>query len=86
VANHKSAKKRAKQSVRKLETNRSRKSEVRTAIKRVREAVAKEDKTLAGTLLVHAQSLLSKLAKSSALHKKTGARITSRLTAHVNKL
>ncbi len=60
----------------------------RTAVKALREAAAKGDVSTARTLLVKAQSLIAKLAKSPAMKKQTAARKTSRLTklvASINK-
>jgi small subunit ribosomal protein S20 len=83
VANHKSSVKRAKQEKTRRMTNKIKTAKTRTAIKAVREAVAKGDNTGAQTLLVKAQSLLAKLAKSPAMKKQTAARKTSRLTKMV---
>jgi small subunit ribosomal protein S20 len=80
VANHKSSEKRAKQEKTKRMTNKVKTAATRTAVKAVRDAVAKGDASAAKTLLVKAQSLLAKLAKSPAMKKQTAARKTSRLT------
>ncbi|MCB9091869.1 MAG: 30S ribosomal protein S20 [Halobacteriovoraceae bacterium] len=85
MANHKSAIKRARQNKNRRARNRSRKSEVRTAIKKVRAALSENKKDVAAELFVKAQSLLSRLAKTSAINKKTAARYTSRLASSVNK-
>ena len=60
-------------------------SAVRTAIKNTRAAITEGKKDEASKLFTTAQSLISKLAKSSALNKKTAARYTSRLQQAVNK-
>lgn len=86
MANHKSAEKRARQNVKKRAHYRSRKSTVRTAIKKLYAAVEGQNKDESTTLLKKTQSLLAKLAKSSAMNKKTAARLTSRLTNQVNKV
>jgi small subunit ribosomal protein S20 len=83
VANHKSSVKRAKQEKARRMTNKIKTTKTRTAMKAVREAVAKGDATTAQTLLVKAQSLLAKLAKSPAMKKQTASRKTSRLTKMV---
>jgi small subunit ribosomal protein S20 len=80
VANHKSSVKRAKQEKTKRMTNKVKTAKSRTAVKALKEAVAKGDKALAVTLLTKAQSLLAKLAKSPAMKKETASRKTSRLT------
>jgi small subunit ribosomal protein S20 len=61
-------------------TNKTKTARSRSAVKAVREAVTKGDMEAARTLLVKAQSLLAKLAKSPAMKKQTAARKTSRLT------
>jgi len=84
LANHKSSEKRAKQTIKKRETNKIKKSATRTEIKKLKDLVAKKDNKAAKEQLVLVQSKLSKLGKSSAVHKNYSARITSRLTNLVN--
>ncbi len=88
MANHKSSVKRAKQEKVRRMTNKTKTAKSRTAVKALREAVSKGDVSTAKMLLVKAQSLLAKLAKSPAMRKQTAARKTSRLTklvATINK-
>ena len=80
MANHKSSVKRAKQEKTKRMTNKVKTAKSRTAVKALKEAVAKGDKAQAIVLLTKAQSLLAKLAKSPAMKKETASRKTSRLT------
>jgi len=80
VANHKSSVKRAKQEKVRRMTNKVKTAKSRTAVKALREAVAKGDVKTAKTLLVKTQSLIAKLAKSPAMKKQTASRKTSRLT------
>lgn len=67
-------------------TNKVKTAASRTAVKALREAVAKGDASTAKTLLVKAQSLIAKLAKSPAMKKQTASRKTSRLTKLVATL
>jgi len=83
VANHQSSTKRAKQDKVKRMTNKVKKSSARTAVKSVREAIAKGDKTTALTGLKAAQSKLMKVAKSPAMSKKAVSRTISRLTKQI---
>lgn len=83
MANHKSSEKRAKQEKKRRMTNKTKTAKARTAVKAVREAVTKGDIAEAKKLLVSAQSLLAKLAKSPAMKKATASRKTSRLTKAV---
>lgn len=80
MANHKSSEKRAKQEKTRRMTNKVKTARTRTTVKALREAVAKGDSKTAKELLVKAQSLLAKLAKSPAMKKQTASRKTSRLT------
>ena len=80
MANHKSSVKRAKQEKTRRMTNKIKTAKARTAVKVLREAVVKGDKTVAQKLLSKTQSLLAKLAKSPAMKKQTASRKTSRLT------
>ena len=80
MANHKSSVKRAKQEKTRRMTNKIKTATARTAVKALREAVVKGDKTVAQKLLSKTQSLLAKLAKSPAMKKQTASRKTSRLT------
>lgn len=65
-------------------TNKVKTARTRTAVKALREAVAKGDSKTAKELLGKAQSLLAKLAKSPAMKKQTASRKTSRLTKLVS--
>ncbi len=86
MANIKSAKKRARQNVKRRSANRSKKSAMRTAVKKFHAAVTEGNKEEVQSLFTKSQSLIRKLAKSSALNKKTASRLTSRLAAKVNSL
>jgi len=86
VANHKSAEKRARQTVKKTIINNKRKTTVKTAVKAVREALVANDKTKAVDLLPKAQSLINKLAKNGVIKKKTASRKTARIAKQVSKL
>lgn len=86
MANHKSSEKRAKQEKTRRMTNKVKTARARTTVKSLREAVAKGDASTARELLMKAQSLLAKLAKSPAMKKQTAARKTSRLTKLVSTL
>jgi len=83
LANHKSAKKRAKQSqVRRLR-NRSVKTTLKNLEKSVRAAkeAGSEDKN---ELMKKTQSMLHKAAKKGVIHKKTASRKISRLFKLIN--
>lgn len=86
MANHKSAKKRARQIIEKRAANRAKKSRSRTFIKNLRAAIVKKDKKVALELLPTVQSLLGKMVKTGTMKKNTAARKTGRLAQQVNSL
>ena len=85
MANHKSSEKRARQTTRRTERNRVRKSRVGTALRKVNEAVDAKDYKGAMEALNVAQSELARAASRGALPKKRMARKMSRLSARVKK-
>lgn len=86
MANHKSAKKRIRQTIKKTAVNRSNRSSLRTQIKKLRAALATGDKNLSTELLTPTVALIDKSVNKGVLHKNTAARHKSRLTKHVNEL
>jgi small subunit ribosomal protein S20 len=86
VPHHKSAKKRVRQTKVRTARNSSIMSETRTAIKKVRSAIADKDKSTAASLLTNAQALLAKLSKKGIIKPNTAARKTSRLSSQINGL
>ena len=86
MANHKSAKKRNKQSLVRQERNKAQKSTMKTAVKNLKVAIKGKDKELAATLLKSAQGLLAKLAKKNVIAWQNAARRTSRLSSQVSKI
>lgn len=86
MPNHKSAEKRVRQSEKRRDVNRNRKSSLRTQIKKLRSALAASDKNLSQELLNPTVSVIDKAVNKGVLHKNTAARYKSRLTSHVAKL
>lgn len=86
MANHKSAKKRMRQNVKRREVNRSNRGRLRTQIKKLRSALEANDKQLSLEELVPTISLIDKMVNKNILHQNTAARYKSRLTKHVNEL
>ncbi|WP_127714956.1 30S ribosomal protein S20 [Halobacteriovorax sp. HLS] len=86
MANHKSAKKRARQSIVRNERNTIRKTTTRTALKAIRSAIESNDKASATGLLATTQKLLARLSKHGVIKANTAARQTSRLAQQINKL
>lgn len=86
MANTESAEKRNRQSQIRRERNRSHKSELRTAIKKVRAAVESGDSATAKKLLPDTLSLLDRTASRGVIHPNQAARSKSRLTKAVQGL
>ncbi|MDL2216419.1 30S ribosomal protein S20 [Desulfovibrio sp. OttesenSCG-928-M14] len=79
MANHKSAIKRHKQSLKKAARNRANRTRVKNAVKAVRLAVREKDTEKAAAAFVEATSILDKAAGKGAIHKRNAARKISRL-------
>ena len=86
VANHASAKKRARQTIKRTARNRNIRTHVRTCVKRVHAAVAAGDANGARKALVEAVSKIDAAVLKGIYHRKTGSRHISRLTHQVNTL
>lgn len=86
MANIKSAKKRVQVIRRKTLRNKMIRSAVKTAIRKVNEAVLAADKALAKEALRLAASTIDKAKTKGVLHKNNASRKISRLTKRVNAL
>ena len=86
MANIKSAKKRTLVNQTKAARNKSIKSSVKTAIKKVDAAIAAKDVEAAKAALLNATSAIDKAASKGVYHKNTASRKISRLNLAVNKL
>lgn len=83
MANIKSAIKRARQDEVKRERNLSRRSSLKTAVKKVLVALEAGDTEKAQTLLREAEAKLARAAGKGTIHKNTAQRKTSRLAKKV---
>jgi small subunit ribosomal protein S20 len=79
MANHKSAEKRARQTVKRNEMNRSRRSTIRSVVKEAETAIAAGNPEAAVKAQRLAESALARGAARGTLHWKTAARKASRL-------
>ena len=84
MANIKSARKRAHQAIGLRAHNMSLRTEVRTAIKNVKKAVAAGNKDTAAKLLLQSQRVIDRIVAKGILHRNAGNRHKSRL-AHALK-
>ena len=83
MPNHKSAKKRMRQTAKRQLANKSQVSRVRTIMKSVLNSTTKAQ---ADSLLTDAYSEIDKLAKRGIIHHKNAGNKKSLLALHVNKL
>lgn len=83
MANTSSAKKADRQAKRRTEINKSRRSAMRTEVRRVEEAIAAGDKAGAQAALKAAEPVLVRAGQKGVVHKKTASRKVSRLTKRV---
>ncbi len=85
MANTKSAKKRVKQNKKRRLCNLSRRSAVKTATRKVLDAIDANDVTAAKVLLVAAEAQIARACGKGILKKNTAARKVSGLTKRVAK-
>jgi len=85
MANTKSAEKRMRQSAERRVRNRGARSEMRSAIKKVRGAIAGGDAKAAQEALTVAVQTIDRTAKKHVVHGNTAARTKSRLVRAVAK-
>ncbi len=86
MANTKSARKAARQTIRRTAVNKSRRSEMRTYIRKVEEAIASKDAKAADEALKQAEPCLARAAQKGIVHKNAASRKISRLTKRVKTL
>lgn len=86
MANHASAKKRIRQTIKRTERNKAIRSRVRTYVKRVRAAIDAQDKAAAEEALKVAVQRIDGAVSKGVYHRKTGSRYISRLTRQVDAL
>lgn len=86
MANTVQARKRARQSAVRRVHNMSLRSELRTAIKKVRKAVGTGDKVAAQSVFKESQCVIDSIADKRIIHKNTAARYKSRLAAAIKAL
>jgi small subunit ribosomal protein S20 len=86
VANIKSSQKKNRQRITHEARNQARKSEMRTAVKKVRSAIGHKDGASARAALGEAIKLLDRSASRGTINTRTASRAVSRLTVAVNGL
>jgi small subunit ribosomal protein S20 len=86
MANTPQSKKRARQTERRTEVNKARRSRIRTFLRKVEEALAAGNKDAAAEALRAAQPELMRGVTKGVLHKNTASRKMSRLSARLKAL
>ncbi len=86
MPNHSSAEKRVRQTARRTAVNKNRKSLIRTAVRKVEEALAAGDKTAATAALKAAEPALMRGVTKGVVHKNNASRKVSRLSARLKSL
>ncbi|HEY0003408.1 MAG TPA: 30S ribosomal protein S20 [Pyrinomonadaceae bacterium] len=85
MPNHKSAEKRVRQNEKRKQVNRSNRSRLRTAVKKLRTALDEGNGEQVSALLPETISTIDKAIQKGVLHRNAAARYKSRLTARVNQ-
>jgi len=86
MANHKSAIKRDRQSKVRRMRNRMNKSKMKSAVRRIEEALVAGIEDQAQEALKIAVPIIQKTASKGTIHSKTASRKISRLTKRVNRM
>ena len=86
MANIASARKAARQSEKRRVHNASQRSELRSAIKRVRKAIEAGDKAAARDMLRASTKVLDSIADKEIIHKNKASRHKSRLSAAIKAM
>ena len=86
MANTKSAKKAARQIARRTVINKSRRSRVRTAVRKVEEAISAGDRATALAAMAEAEPAIIRAAQKGIGHRNAARRKVSRLAHRVAKL
>lgn len=86
MANTSSAKKAVRKIERRTAVNRSRRSQMRTFIRKVEEAISSGDQAAADAALKAAAPLVMRAAQKGIVHKNTASRKVSRLSKRVRAL
>jgi small subunit ribosomal protein S20 len=86
LANIKSAKKRARQAIKRNTRNSSARSMLRTAIKKVVNAITAKDKPAAEAAYKFAEPIMDRYSSRGLIHKNKASRHKSRLSGHIKAM
>jgi small subunit ribosomal protein S20 len=86
MANTKSAKKAARQIARRTVINKARRSRLRTAVRKVEEAIATGNRSAAMAAMADAEPAIIRAGQNGVVHRNTARRKVSRLVHQISKL
>ena len=86
MANTKSARKAVRKIARRTAVNKSRRSEMRTSVRKVEEALEAKNAEAAAEALRGAEPVIARAAQKGVIHKNTASRKISRLAKRVKAL
>ena len=86
MANTSSAKKAARQTVRRTEINKSRRTRMRGAVRQVEEAIAAGDRSAAVAAFKLAEPILARTSQKGVVHANTASRKVSRLAKRIKAM
>ena len=86
MANTRSAKKAVRQIARRTEVNKSRRTAMRSSVRKVEEAIAAGDRAAAEAAFRAAQPQLMRTAQKGIVHKNTASRKVSRLSHRISSM
>jgi small subunit ribosomal protein S20 len=86
MANTKSARKAARRIARRTQINRRRRARLRSAVRKVEEAIAAGDRTAALAAIAQAEPVVIRAAQKKIVHRNAARRKISRLAHRIGKL
>lgn len=86
MANTASAKKAVRKIMRRTLVNKDRRTEMRSSIRKVEEAVARGDQAAAREAFAVAEPLIARVGQRGIIHRKSASRKISRLSAQIKAL
>ena len=86
MPSHASAEKRVRKTARRTAVNKNRKSQIRTAVRKVEEALAAGNREAAIAAFKAAEPQIMRGTSKRVIHKNTGSRKVSRLAARLKNL
>jgi small subunit ribosomal protein S20 len=86
MANTKSAKKAVRQTVRRTAANKTRRTRLRSSVRKVEEAIATGNREAALVALKEAEPVIARTAQKGVIHRKTASRKVSRLAKRIGAM